>query len=172
MTNRLQGVLSAMGLALVCSSALAGEFPPPPGWGQPPALPPANGDGQVAFSHGDTAMTLPLNQIEIDTKQDMSIVSLTYVDAKQENKLEMTFASMPKLGSNDPRPITGFVVKTAAHGLSRAAANKSKCDLVIAKLTAQEVSGTLSCTGLTDMSAEESAPDVTDVKFDGKLKAQ
>jgi len=79
---------------------------------------------------------------------------------------------MPKLGKADPRNITGFLVKTKAKGLSRAAANRSKCDLAVAKVTGQEVSGTLSCTGLADMSAEAAAPDVTDVRFDGKLKAR
>jgi hypothetical protein len=118
-------------------------------------------------------VTLPLNKIEIDTSvKDMFIVSLTYVDPAQENRLELTFGSMPKLGKADPRNITGFLVKTKAKGLSRAAANRSKCDLAVAKVTGQEVSGTLSCTGLADMSAEAAAPDVTDVRFDGKLKAR
>jgi len=118
-------------------------------------------------------VSLPLNKIEIDTKvKDMFIVSLTYVDAKQENKLELTFGSMPKLGKNDPHPITGFVVTTKAHGVSKNSASKTKCDFAISKATAQEVSGTLSCKGMTDWSAEKAAPDVTDVKFDGKLKAQ
>jgi hypothetical protein len=158
---------------LVCSPALAEGPPPPPGWGQPRALPPANGDGQVTFKHGGNPVTLPLNKIEIDTSvKDMFIVSLTYVDPAQENRLELTFGSMPRLGKNDPRNITGFLVKTKAKGLSRAAANRSKCDLAVVKVTGQEVSGTLSCTGLTDMSAETAAPDVTDVRFDGKLKAR
>jgi hypothetical protein len=69
-------------------------------------------------------------------------------------------------------PFSGFVVKTTAHGLSKDSANRTKCDFVIAKLTAQDVSGTLSCKGMTDMSAENAAPDVTDVKFDGRLKAK
>ena len=63
-------------------------------------------------------------------------------------------------------------VKTKAHGISRDAANKTKCDFVIVKLTAQEVAGTLSCKGMTDMSAANAAPDVTDVKFDGRLKTK
>ena len=94
---------------LVCSPALAEGPPPPPGWGQPRALPPANGDGQVTFKHGGNPVTLPLNKIEIDTSvKDMFIVSLTYVDPAQENRLELTFGSMPRLGKNDPRNITGF----------------------------------------------------------------
>ena len=158
---------------VVCSLALAQGQAPPPGWGQPAPLPPANGQGQVTFNHGGTALTLPLNTIEITTTTpDMFIVSLTYVDAKQENKLELTFASMPKLGKNDPHPISGFVVKTKAHGLSKDSANKTKCAFVIVKLTTQDVSGTLSCKGMTDLSAENAAPDVTDVKFDGRLKAK
>jgi hypothetical protein len=154
---------------LFCSLALA-QREPPPGWGQPAPLPPANGQGQVTFDHGGTAFTLPLNKIEIDTSTpDMFIVSLTYVDAKQENKLQLTFGSMPKLGKNDPHPISGFVVTTKAHGLSKTSGNKTKCDFVITKLTAQDAAGTLSCKGMTDMSAENAAPDVTGVKFDGRL---
>jgi len=157
----------------ICSAALAQGVPPPPGFGQPSPLPPANGEGQVTFNHGGTALTLPLNKIEIDTTTpDMIMVSLIYVDAKQGNKLELYFTSMPKLGKNDPRLITGFTVKTQAHGFSKSSANKTKCDFVIGKLTAQEVSGTLSCKAMTDMSAENAAPDVTDVKFDGRLKAR
>ena len=164
--------LLSLSLTLVCSLASAADFAPPPGWGQPAALPPANGQGQVTFKHGGTALTLPLNQIKIDnTKPDMYIVSLTYVDAKQANKLELSFTSMPKLGKN-PHLITGFVVTTKAHGLSKSSANKTKCDLAISSLTKQAVSGTLSCKSMTDLSAEQAAPDVTAVKFDGKLNAQ
>jgi hypothetical protein len=173
MRRRTPTTLLSLLSALVCSPALAAGPPPPAGWGQPRAAPPANGEGQVTFKHGGNALTLPLQKIEIDTSvKDMFIVSLTYVDARQENRLELTFGSMPKLGKNDPRQITGFLVTTRAKGLSRAAANRSKCDLAIQKVTAQEASGTLSCTGLTDMSAEQAAPDVTDVRFAGKLKAQ
>lgn len=166
--------LLSLSSMLVCSLALAeGELRPPPGWGQPAALPRANGQGQAAFKHGGTALILPLNQIMIDTKQpDMFLVSLTYVDAKQDNKLELTFGSMPKLGKNDPNPITGFVVRTKARGASKYSANKTKCDFAISKLTVQEVSGRLSCKGMTDLSGEKATSDVTDVKFDGKLKAQ
>lgn len=163
--------LLSLSFSLVCSLAPAADFAPPPGWGQPAALPMANGQGQVTFKHGGTALTLPLNKIKIDTTQpDMFLVSLTYVDVKQENKLELSFSSMPKLGKDDPRLITGFVVTTKAHGLSKASANKTKCDFAISSLTAQAVSGTLSCKAMTDLSAEQAAPDVTAVKFDGKLK--
>jgi hypothetical protein len=173
MRRRALATLLPLFSVLVCSPALAEGPPPPPGWGQPKPLPPANGEGQVTFRQGGSPVTLPLNKLEIDTSvKDMFVVSLTYVDAGQENRLELTFASMPKLGKSDPRSITGFLVQTKAKGLSRAAANKSKCDLAISKVTGQEVSGTLSCTGLTDMSAEAAAPDVTDVRFDAKLKAR
>jgi hypothetical protein len=170
------GTVTALVLLLslaTCSLALAQGQAPPPGWGQPAPLPPANGQGQVTFNHGGTLLMLPLNMIEIDTSTpDMFIVSLIYVDATQENKLELTFGSMPKLGKNDPHPMTGFVVKTKAQGLSKTSGSKTKCDFVITGLTAQDVSGTLSCKGMTDMSAENAAPDVTDVKFDGRLKAK
>jgi hypothetical protein len=173
MGRRTPTTLLSLLSVLAGSPALAAGPPPPAGWGQPRALPPANGEGQVTFKHGGNALTLPLQKIEIDTSvKDMFIVSLTYVDARQENRLELTFGSMPKLGKSDPRQITGFLVKTKAKGLSRAAANRSKCDLAIQKVTGQEASGTLSCTGLTDMSAEQAAPDVTDVRFAGKRKAQ
>jgi hypothetical protein len=116
-------------------------------------------------------MTLPLQHIEIDTKnKDMILVSLNYVDAPQENKLDLTFASMPKLGKNDPKTITGFVANTKGKGVSKSSAGRTKCDLAIIRLTEQEVAGTLSCTGMTDWSAGSSAPDVTDVKFEGRVK--
>jgi hypothetical protein len=173
MRNSSAAALAFLLSVVTCSPALAQGQPPPPGWGQPAPLPPANGEGQITFNHGGTALTLPLNKIEIDTSTpDMIMVSLIYVDAKQENKLELYFTSMPKLGKNDPRLITGFTVKTKAHGLSKSSANRTKCDFVIGKLTTQDVSGTLSCKGMTDMSAQDAAPDVTDVKFDGRLKAK
>jgi hypothetical protein len=157
----------------ICSPVLAQGVPPPAGFGEAPPLPPANGLGQVTFNQGGTTLTLPLSKIEIDTStSDMFMVSLTYVDATQENRLDLHFTSMPKLGKNDPRLISGFIVRTKAHGLSRDAGNRTKCDLVIAGLTAQAVSGTLSCKGMTDMSATNAAPDVTDVKFDGRVKAK
>ena len=165
--------LLSLSLTLICSLSFAADFPPPPGWGQPAALPPANGQGQVTFKHGTTDLTLPLNQIKIDTSHpDMIMVSLTYVDANQENKLELTFTSMPKLGKDDPRLISGFVVTTKAQGISKSSANKTKCDLAISNLTARAVAGTLSCKGMTDLSAEQAAPDVTDMKFEGKLNDQ
>jgi hypothetical protein len=168
-----KSALAALGLFLflaICSPVLAQNLPPPPGFGQPAPLPPPNGHGHVTFNHGGTTMTLPLNKIEIETSTpDMFMVSLTYVDASQENRLDLHFTSMPKLGKNDPRLISGFIVKTKAHGLSRDAGNRTKCDLVIAGLTAQEVSGTISYKGMTDMSAANAAPDVTDVTFSGTL---
>jgi len=173
MQTRLLTALLFLSLTLICSLVSAADFAPPPGWGQPAALPQVNGQGHVTFKHGGTDLTLPLNQITIDTSQpDMFIVSLKYVDAKQENKLDLTFTSMPKLGKDDPRLISGFVVTTKDHGVSKASANKTKCDLTIAGLTAQAVSGALSCKAMTDMSAEQAAPDVTDLKFDGNLKTQ
>ena len=173
MQKRMLTALLSLSLTLIGSLAAAADLGPPPGWGQPAPLPPANGQGQVTFKHGGTDWTLPLNQITIDTSQpDMFLVSLTYVDTKQENKLELTFASMPKLGKDDPRLISGFVVTTKSHGVSKVSANKTKCDLAIANVTAQAVSGTLACKGMTDLSAEQAAPDVTDIKFNGNLNVQ
>ena len=173
MRKRTLNALLVLPLTLMCSLALAEGAAPPAGWGEPAPLPPANGQGQVTFKQGGAALTLPLNKIEIDTKRpDMIIVTLAYVDRKQENKLDLTFVSMPKLGKNDPRTVTGFLVKTKAMGVSRQSNNKTKCDFAITKLGAQEVSGTLSCKGMTDLSAQNAAPDVTDVKFDGKVKGQ
>jgi hypothetical protein len=173
MPTRTLNALLVLPLMLASSIALAEGAAPPAGWGEAPALPPANGQGQVTFKQGGAAMTLPLNQIELDTKRpDMVVVTLAYVDRKQENKLDLTFVSMPKLGKNDPRTITGFLVKTKALGVSRQAGGKTRCDLTIVKLGAQEVSGTLSCKGMTDLSAQKPAPDVTDVKFEGKLGAK
>lgn len=154
---------------LVCSTAMAQG--PPPGWGEPKALPPPNGVGQVTFTQGPTTVTLPLNKIEIQTPQkDMLIVSLAYVDPKQENKLDLTFFSSPALRNVDEQTITGFNVDTKAKGISRVAANRTKCKFAVTKNDGKEVSGTLSCTGMTDMSATNAAPDVTDVKFSGKVK--
>jgi len=160
-------------LLLLSLNAMAGGPRPPADWNKPKALPPANGEGQVSFKQGGNAMTLPLNHIEIkkiDPKNDVFVVELKYVDETQENSLELYFGSMPKLGKDDPRNITGFNVKTKAGGLSRAAANKTKCVWADLQLKEGEVSGALSCTGMTDLSAEKSAPDVTEVKFTGKAK--
>ncbi len=158
---------------LICSMAVAADLSPPPGWGQPASLPSANGKGQVSFKQGGKEITLPLNNIEIDDKiSDIFIVSLAYVDARQENKLELTFSSMPKLGKNDLPQITGFVVSTKDLGISKSSAGKSQCDITILNLTTQEASGTLSCKGMTDLSAEKAMPDVTEVKFEGKVSRQ
>jgi len=161
---------------IVCLSgtrALAEGPRPPADWNKPKALPPANGQGQVSFKQGGKAMTLPLNRIEIkniDPKNGLFVVQLKYVDGKQENWLELFFSSMPKLGKDDPRTITGFNVKTKAGGMSRAAANRTKCVWAELQVKEREVSGALSCTGMTDLSAEKSAPDVTDVKFTGRVR--
>jgi hypothetical protein len=155
---------------LFTTLALAEGPRPPADWNKPKALPPANGEGQVSFKQGGKDMTLPLQHIEIDKKDDLYIVGLKYIDAKQENRLELYFGSMPKLGKDDPRNITGFNVKTKAGGLSRAAANRTKCVWTELDLKEGEVSGALSCTGMTDLSAQNPAPDVTEVKFSGKVK--
>jgi len=98
-SNVVSGCLLSI---LICSMAVAADLSPPPGWGQPASLPPPEGKGQMTFKQGGKEMTLPLNKIEIDDKiPDILVVSLTYVDARQENKLELTFSSMPKLGKND-----------------------------------------------------------------------
>jgi hypothetical protein len=171
MRRRVLPVLVSVALAMVGSLASAQGTAPPPGWGKPAPLPAATGTGQVTFKQGGVAMTLPLQHIEIDTKnKDMIIVSLNYVDAPQENKLDLTFASMPQLGKSDPKPITGFVANTKAKGVSKNSAGRTKCDLAIIRLTDQEVAGTLSCKGMTDWSAANAAPDVTDVKFEGRVK--
>lgn len=170
MPNRTVSAPAFVSCVLACSLAFAQGAPPPPGWGQPRPLPPANGQGQVSFKQAGTPFTLPLQRIEITKPTpDMIMVSLEYVDATQANKLSLAFASMPKLGKNDPLTITGFMVETKAHGLSRHAANRGKCTLSLASLTDQAVSGTLACTALTDMAATGTAPDVTDVKFEGRL---
>ncbi len=163
-------LLAFLFVSLSATLALAGGPQPPADWNKPKALPPANGEGQVSFKQGGKDMTLPLNHIEISPKDDLFLVGLKYVDAQQENRLELYFGSMPKLGKNDPRNITGFTVSTKAGGLSRAAANRTKCVWTTLDLKEREVSGAFSCTGLTDMSAEKSAPDVTEVKFSGRLK--
>jgi len=125
----------------------------------------------VTFKQGAKAMTLPLNRIEIQVPQkDMHIVTLEYVDAKQENKLDLTFMSAPALKNVDEKTITGFNVQTKANGLSRVAANRTKCRFAVTKNDGREVAGTLSCTGMTDLSAANAAPDVTDVTFSGKVK--
>ena len=172
MTKGTTKTLAFLLSTLVCTAALA-QMEPPPGWGKPAPLSPANGQGQVSFYQGGTAMTLPLQKIEISLpRPNMYMVSLSYVDAAQKDKLELAFTSMPNLGANDPRMVTGFLVDTAAHGLSRAAANRTTCKLTITKLTAQEASGTLACKGMVDLSAEKAAPEVTDVKFSGKLNSK
>jgi len=172
----MQRFLSLAFLLVFLSATLAlAEGPRPPAdWNKPKALPPADGVGQVSFKQGGKAMTLPLQHIEIkniDPKNGLFMVELKYVDAKQENWLELSFSSMPKLGKDDPRDsTTGIIAKTKVGGLSRAAANRTKCVWTALDLKDGEVSGALSCTGMTDLSAEKSAPDVTDVKFTGKVK--
>ena len=64
------------------------------------------------------------------------------------------------------------MISTKDLGISKSSAGKSQCDFRILNLTTQEASGTLSCKGMTDLSAEKAMPDVTDVKFDGKLSKQ
>jgi hypothetical protein len=173
MIRRVLLLLASVTLAMAGPVASAQGTAPPPGWGKPPPLPAPTGTGQASFKQGGGAMTLPLQHIEIDTKQpDLILVSLNYVDAGQENKLDRTFGSAPKLGKNDPKPITGFVANTKAKGVSKSHLGRTKCDLAITRLTADEVAGTLSCKGMTDWSGQNAAPDVTDVKFDGKLKGK
>jgi len=163
-------LLAFLLVSLSATLALAAGPQPPADWNKPKALPPADGEGQVSFQQGGKAMTLPLQHIAIQKEDDLYLIELKYVDAKQENRLELYFGSMPKLGKDDPRTITGFTVKTKAGGLSRVAANKTKCVWTALDLKEREVSGALSCTGMTDMSAQKSAPDVTEVKFTGKMK--
>lgn len=171
-TSVLAVLVSSLSV-MICAPAVAQSVPPPAGFGKPAPLPPANGTGQVTFNHAGTVVTLPLNKIEIDKPTpDMFMVSLSYADAAQENTLSLAFSSMPKLGANDPRMVTGFMVKTKAHGLSRHAANKTKCVFVISRVNAQETAGTISCKGMTDATSYEAASDVTDVQFDGKIKAK
>lgn len=157
-------------LASVLACSVAGAQGPPPGWGQKEPLPPANGAGEVAFKQGATAMTLPLNKMEVQLlAKDMRQFSLKYVDPKQENTVELAFMLAPALPL-DERAIGGFNVRTKAGGFSKASSNKTKCKLAITKNDAREVAGTLSCTGMTDMSATQAAPDVTGVTFNGKMK--
>lgn len=152
---------------LVCLTAFA-QAGPPSSWNKP--LAPANGTGQVTFTHGGTAVTLPLQRIEISTTPaEMFVVSLTYVDPQQENRLELSFSSMPKLGKNDPKPIVGFVVRTKAHGVSKSSNGKSTCSFTVGRVTADDVAGTLSCKGMTGWDTATPAPDVTAVAFEGKL---
>lgn len=165
--SMLLSVLMVLAIAL---PAIAAGPQPPADWNKPKALPPANGEGQVSFKQGGKSVTLPLNHIEISKKDDLLLVELKYIDSKQENSLELYFGSMPKLGKDDPHTITGFTVRTKTGGLSRAAANKTKCVWTALDLAEREVSGSLSCTGMTDMSAQKAAPDVTEVKFTGKMK--
>jgi hypothetical protein len=163
-------VPSVVVLASVLAVAALAQGPPP-GWGKPAPLPPPNGTGQVTFKQGGTAMTLPLSRIEIQNPaKDMRIVTVEYVDASQENKLDLTFMSSPALPNVDEKTITGFNVKTKAKGLSRVAGNRSKCRFAVTKNDGREVAGTLSCTGMTDMSATAASPDVTDVTFSGRVK--
>lgn len=157
---------------IACSPGFA-QAGPPPGWNKPGPLPAPNGSGQVTFTHGGTAVTLPLNRIEITSAPpDMFVVSLTYVDPQQENRLELAFSSMPKLGKNDSKPIVGFVVRTKAHGVSKSSKGKTACSFVVGKVTAQDVAGTLSCKGMTDWDAAKPAPDVTGVVFEGTLSTK
>jgi hypothetical protein len=63
--------------------------------------PPANGTGKVTFMHGDIAAELPLNQIEItQISRDplLQLVSLDFVDARNENRFQLSFSTQGKAG--------------------------------------------------------------------------
>ena len=77
MPNRTVATCAFASIVLACSLALAQGAPPPPGWGKPAPLPPANGQGQVSFKQAGTPFTLPLQKIEItNPSPDMIMVSL------------------------------------------------------------------------------------------------
>ena len=157
---------------LVASLAVAGS-PPPAGWNKAKPAPAANGAGIINFKHGDRAQQLPLNQIEIKRlAPTVAMVSLIFIDptpdVTQRDKFELHFAFDGQPGKVRESMITGLYAATKV-GVSKASSGKSKCDLIVNSFTDSAISGTLSCTGLTDMSAQKPAPDLAEVKFEAKM---
>lgn len=162
---------TAAALASMAVFALAEGLAPPPGWGQPKPPPPANGTGLVTFKHGDAAVELPLNQIEIkEISKDPPIqtISLVFVDAKNENKFQLAFGAQGKAGKVDDMLITGVSATTKAGGTSKGNHRQTRCALTVTKLTASEVEGTASCAPMFAKDATTAAKPVTAIKFSAK----
>jgi hypothetical protein len=162
---------AAAALVSIAVSALAEGLAPPPGWGKPKPPPPANGTGQVTFRHGDAALKLPLNQVEfqeLSKNPPLQMVSLEFVDAKNENKLHLTFTTQGKAGKVDDAFISGATATTKAGGTSKGNHGKTRCGLTVTRLTAKEVEGTASCAPMFEMDATTPARPVTAIAFSAR----
>jgi len=147
--------VAAAALVSASLSALAEGTAPPPGWGEPKPPPPANGTGNVTFMHGAIAVELPLNQVEINQLSKdplLQLVSLDFVDAKDENRFQFAFSTQGKAGAT-----------------SKGNFRQSRCGLTVTKLSAREVEGAASCAPMFEMDATTSAKPVTAIKFSAKL---
>jgi hypothetical protein len=134
----------------------------------------ANGTGKVSFKQGDLARQLPLHKIEIKRHSPAwAMISLVFLDPmpdlKMRDRFELHFMFDGKTGKVRDSFISGLSASTKA-GYSKISSGKSKCELIVANFTDAEIAGTLSCTGLTDMSAQQTAPALTDVKFEARTK--
>jgi hypothetical protein len=163
---------AAAAFVSVAVSALAEGTAPPPGWGKPKPPPPANGTGKVTFTHGDMAVELPLNQVEIKqiSKEPLlQVVSLDFVDAKNENRFQFAFSTQGKAGKVGDEFITGATAKTKAGGISKGNHGQSKCGLTVTKLGAKEVEGTASCAPMFGMDGTTAAKPVTAIQFSARV---
>lgn len=154
----------------LCSLCFASGPPRPAGFGEKPKAPAANGEGRVTFKHGAAAVALPLNHIEIEAKEGITLVSLVYLDAAPDNRFELYFGFDGIPGKVDQRQITGLRAETKAAGTSKSSFKRSNCTLTVTEISATAVVGELACTGLTLMDGATAAPDLKDVAFTAKMK--
>lgn len=155
-----------LGLLLLAAPVHAG---PPPGWGKPKALPPANGTGTASFRQGGHPIALPLQELEVTAVGAMRLVSLKYVDATQTTQLELTF------GASGPGPVpeaqvTGLVARSKAGGVSRVVGRKTRCGLLVRSLSDGQVEGSASCSPMFRLDGASPAPDVTELRFTARAR--
>ena len=89
----------------------------------------------MSFKQGGAALSLPLNGSQSTPMPDMVMVTLAYVDPKQENKGRSDLRLDAEAREGRPAHGSRVLAKTKAKGLSRQANDKTKCDFAIAKMT-------------------------------------
>lgn len=156
---------------LTAATAQASGAPPPPGWGQPAPLPPANGVGKATFKHGGPVLTLPLQKIEVTDLGGTTVVGVRYIDPSQQNSLSLHFG----VRALAPGPvlealITGVTARTKAGGVSKGNSGQTRCRLVLTKLSKTEVAGTANCEPMFQMNGKDAAAPIQDLRFEAKAK--
>lgn len=159
-------------LAVLAQPAQARGPRPPPGFGKPSPLPPANGTGTMSFEHGGPALTLPLNKVEITkTSSGAFMYSLVFVDADQKNRASLAFilleAKPQKVADS---LITGVLFRTKAGGTSKGNANKTVCNLVLTTADDKSVAGTASCDPMFALDGTTPAKPARGIRFEAKVK--